>query len=159
MTSKATIQPQETRSQEELLTDVFNRLAGIQNVLYAKSAPQTELHKVWKDVQTLAAALKDANVMLAGALSMSATMQQQRDEAIKAVQKNRAEWISFAEKQGRRVLAAGITLDRDGIDEAAVISALDFIAGAMRGDASEGAMQDVAAALEKLGKELNGKGM
>jgi len=147
------------RTMEQLIQDIFGGLASLQNVLYRKSASQKELQRVWDDTLLLAKAWHDGQGMLGASLSMNADITQQRDAAIKAVTEKRREWIDFAERQGRRVVAAGVTLDKEGIDEAAVLAALDFLAGAMRGDASEGAQWDVARALEKLGKELNQKGV
>lgn len=149
----------QTRTMAQVVDDILSHLAGIQNVLYAKSASQRELSAVWADVQILLRALEDGDEMLAAALSMNADITAQRDAAIKMVVEKRREWITFAEKQGRRVVAAGVTLDKEEIDGEAVQAALDFLAGAIRGDASERAQWDVARALETLGKELNQKGV
>lgn len=149
----------QTRTMAQVVNDVLNNLGALQNVLYAKSASQRELSAVWADVQILLRALEDGDEMLAAALSMNADITAQRDAAIKMVVEKRREWIAFAERQGRRVVAAGATLDKEGIDEQAVIAALDFLAGAARGDVSERAQWDVARALETLGKELNQKGV
>lgn len=148
-----------TRSMDAVVNDIYNRLAGIQNVLYRHSASQAELHRAWEDIKLLALALKEGDELLARAVLTNVEFQKQRDEAIRMVEKKRSEWIQFAEKQGRRALAAGVTLDKEEIDAEAVEAALDYIAGAIRGDASERALWDVARALEKLGQELNGKGV
>jgi len=147
------------RTMEQLIQDIFGGLASLQNVLYRKSASQKELQRVWDDTLLLAKAWHDGQGMLGASLSMNADITQQRDAAIKAVTEKRREWIDFAERQGRRVVAAGVTLDKEGIDEAAVLAALDFLAGALRGDVSERAQWDVARALETLGKELKQKGV
>lgn len=149
----------QTRTMAQVVDDILNHLAGIQNVLYAKSASQRELNAVWTDVQILLRALEDGDEMLAAALSMNADITAQRDAAIKMVVEKRREWIEFAERQGRRVVAAGVTLDKDGIDGEAVQDALDFLAGEIRGDVSERAGWDVARALERLGHELKQKGV
>jgi hypothetical protein len=149
----------QTRTMAQVVEDILNHLAGIQNVLYAKSASQRELSAVWADVQILLRALEDGDEMLAAALSMNADITAQRDAAIKMVVEKRREWITFAEKQGRRVVAAGATLDKEGIDGEAVQAALDFLAGEIRGDVSERAGWDVARALERLGQELKQKGV
>ena len=108
------------RTMEQLIQDIFGGLASLQNVLYRKSASQKELQRVWDDTLLLAKAWHDGQGMLGASLSMNADITQQRDAAIKAVTEKRREWIDFAERQGRRVVAAGVTLDKEGIDEAAV---------------------------------------
>ena len=149
----------QTRTMAQVVEDILNHLAGIQNVLYAKSASQRELSAVWGDVQILLRALEDGDEMLAVAASKNAEITAQRDAAIKMGVEKRREWITFAEKQGRRVVAAGATLDKEGIDGEAVQAALDFLAGEIRGDVSERAGWDVARALERLGQELKQKGV
>lgn len=147
------------RTMEEVVKDIFDGLAGLQNVLYRKSASQRELQAVWDDVLRLTRAWHEGQQMLSASISMSVETTKQRDEAIKALDSKRREWIDFAERQGRRVLATGVTLDKEEIDVEAVTAALDFLAGELRGDASESAQWDVARALEKLGKELKQKGV
>jgi len=147
------------RTIDDVVNDVYGRLAGIQNVLYHKSASQEELHRVWADVQLMAAALKDGDQLLALSIMASIDMELQRDSAINAVAAQRAGWIAFAEKQERRVLAASLSMDKDGIDEDAIRRALDYLAGEIGGDVSEGAHMDAARALQRLGEELNQKGV
>jgi len=150
---------QQPRTMEQVVTDIMHRLGALQNVLYSKSARQADVAEIERDVKILLMALKSGEELLAASLMQNIETEKQRDAAINAVTQQRAQWIQFAAKHQHLVLAAGVALDKDGIDADTVAQALDFIAGALRGDVSEGAMWDVARALQRMGEELNQRGV
>ncbi len=150
---------QQPRTMEQVVTDIMHRLGALQNVLYSKSARQADVAEIERDVKLLAMAVKSGEELLAASLMQNIEMEKQRDAAINAVANQRAQWIQFAAKHQHLVLAAGVSLDKDGIDAETVAAALDFIAGALKGDVSEGAMWDVARALQRMGEELNQRGV
>lgn len=150
---------QQSRTIEQVVTDIMHRLGALQNVLYSKSARQADVAEIERDVKLLAMAVKSGEELLAASLMQNIEMEKQRDAAINAVANQRAQWIQFAAKHQHLVLASGVALDKEGIDAETVAAALDFIAGALKGDVSEGAMWDVARALQRMGEELNQRGV
>lgn len=157
--TNTTLKTMQVRTMQDVFTEIMERLGSLQNVLYHHSARQTDIAAIERDVKILTAAQQNGDEMLAAAMMLNITLEEQRDAALNAVQQQRASWIQFAAKHERLVLAAGIALDKDEIDEAMVAAALDYLVGAIKGDASEGAQWDVARALQRLGEELSQKGV